>query len=337
MQYCIQHEEEAATDRGIVYLNLHPYQPLPRLAHGDEESDLPVSLLLDGKAIGVATMSAVTEAVGKLAGQFATVETIIHHFLGHSPEQIADMIRATGNERCRLWLHDFFTLCPNFILQRNNVRFCGAPPVESNACTLCLYGAERIDHLKRMGAFFDGIEVDIIAPSQFAADFWRAGTGLSASSITVLPHAAIEWVEHEPREEEDGKITVAFIGYPAPHKGWPVFENIVRTFRGDDLEFKFVYFGTSPIGLDQVDTVRVHVTAEEPDAMINALRERQVDFVLHWASCAETFSFVRRQNIWRRLGRRLAESGPRLGFDVRLRACGAASADMVSARRRSTS
>ncbi|WBU53012.1 TRAP transporter substrate-binding protein [Paracoccus sp. SCSIO 75233] len=27
---------------------------------------------------------------------------------------------------------------------------------------------------------------------------------------------------------------------------------------------------------------------------------------------------VRRQNIWRRLGRRLAESGPRLGFDVRL-------------------
>lgn len=37
---------------------------------------------------------------------------------------------------------------------------------------------------------------------------------------------------------------------------------------------------------------------------------------------------VRRQDIWLRWGRKLAESGPRLGVDVRRRACGAASADI---------
>lgn len=37
---------------------------------------------------------------------------------------------------------------------------------------------------------------------------------------------------------------------------------------------------------------------------------------------------VRRQNIWHRSRRRLAECGPRLGFDVRRRSCGAASADI---------
>ena len=36
---------------------------------------------------------------------------------------------------------------------------------------------------------------------------------------------------------------------------------------------------------------------------------------------------VRRQNIWRNLQRKLAECGPRLGVDVRRRACGVASAD----------
>jgi hypothetical protein len=36
---------------------------------------------------------------------------------------------------------------------------------------------------------------------------------------------------------------------------------------------------------------------------------------------------VRRQNIWRSSRRRLAEFGPRLGFDFRQRACGVASAD----------
>ena len=39
-------------------------------------------------------------------------------------------------------------------------------------------------------------------------------------------------------------------------------------------------------------------------------------------------AIVRRQNIWRRSRRKLAECGPRLGFDVRRRARGAASADI---------
>ena len=37
---------------------------------------------------------------------------------------------------------------------------------------------------------------------------------------------------------------------------------------------------------------------------------------------------VRRQNIWRRSRRKLAECGPRLGVDVKRRACGVASADI---------
>ena len=37
---------------------------------------------------------------------------------------------------------------------------------------------------------------------------------------------------------------------------------------------------------------------------------------------------VRRQNIWRNSWRKLAESGPRLGIDIRRRAFGAASADI---------
>jgi len=37
---------------------------------------------------------------------------------------------------------------------------------------------------------------------------------------------------------------------------------------------------------------------------------------------------VRRQNIWRNSRRRLAECRPRLGIDVRRRACGVASADV---------
>ncbi|MFN5086738.1 MAG: hypothetical protein ACK44O_12985 [Novosphingobium sp.] len=44
------------------------------------------------------------------------------------------------------------------------------------------------------------------------------------------------------------------------------------------------------------------------------------------AHCVNTLP-VRRQNIWHNSRRRLAECRPRLGFDVKRRACGVASAD----------
>ena len=46
------------------------------------------------------------------------------------------------------------------------------------------------------------------------------------------------------------------------------------------------------------------------------------------AVCSLLEDRVRRQNIWRNSRRKLAESGPRLGGDVKRRACGVASADV---------
>ncbi|WBU54962.1 hypothetical protein [Paracoccus sp. SCSIO 75233] len=56
---------------------------------------------------------------------------------------------------------------------------------------------------------------------------------------------------------------------------------------------------------------------------VTAIGDGTIDqFARHECRCGEMTKHgdrvVRRQNIWRRLGRRLAESGPRLGFDVRL-------------------
>ena len=46
------------------------------------------------------------------------------------------------------------------------------------------------------------------------------------------------------------------------------------------------------------------------------------------SAMVEASGSVRRQNIWRRSRRKLVESGPRLGIDIRRRAFGAASADI---------
>ncbi|MEP4699514.1 MAG: hypothetical protein ABJZ79_00035, partial [Parasphingorhabdus sp.] len=218
------------------------------------------------------------------------IDVIVHHSLGHNPEQIAELAQASGQARCWLWLHDFFTICPSFTLQRNGITFCNAPDLTSNACTLCLYGRERADHRRRMQAFFEAIDVNVLSPSQVTADLWHARSGLAPASLEVCPHMTLDWVKRKtPAPAERDEITIAFLGTPAPHKGWAAYDRLVRQFHTDS-RFRFVYCGSSPVPNSAVSHVPVHVTAETPDAMIEAVAAEQADLVLHWASWPETFS-----------------------------------------------
>lgn len=292
VQFCIQREEVKANERGLAYLNLSPYTPQPCLAKPDETSEFFITVVLDGTTHGVAQISAVIAALKENSNTTETVEAVIHHLMGHQPEEITNLIKATGLDQCKIWVHDFFTLCPSYALQRNNVSFCGAPKSNSNACALCLYGEERLSHQNRMTAFFDALNVDVIAPSQFSADFWSHKASLKHTKLSIRDHLTVEFVAKAKADPvSQGPITIAFVGYPGLHKGWPVFERLVKTTAHDTKKFRFLYFGIADVKLRNVENININVTAENPSAMIDSLAEENVDFVFHWASCAETFSF----------------------------------------------
>lgn len=291
VQFCIFREEQRAVEDGFLYLNIHPFQPLPRLAHLDQDPDVPVTLLLSGELLGTAAMSELIAAVKRLTAESFESEVIVHHLLGHNPEQVSELVRATGQDSCWFWVHDFFSICPSPGLQRNSVSPCNAPDVSSNACSLCLYGAERRAQQDRFARFFDELTVRVVAPSQFAARFWSEKARLKSSDLVVSEHMVVdqEIVQAAAQKAGEGPIRVAYLGFPGPYKGWPTFQRLVRNF-GHDPRFKFYYFGNSHISHRQIETVDVHVTAEDPDAMIRAIESNSIDLVLHWATCGETFS-----------------------------------------------
>ena len=68
--------------------------------------------------------------------------------------------------------------------------------------------------------------------------------------------------------------------------------------------------------------------ASDPRAVTDWFKETNEDVSPDYANTEGQFRRVRRQNIRHNSRRRLAECGPRLGGDVRRRACGAASADI---------
>jgi hypothetical protein len=299
IQLCIQQEERLAVEQEMLYLNVHPWQPLPVLASEKECSDPIVALVLAGKDVGACRSSVLTESMRQIYSELSIdIHIVVHSFLGHATWHLKDWVNLSKDRHCWVWLHDFFTLCPSYALQRNNVSFCGAPDISSNACAICVYGEPRRSHIELIRNFFFEVEITVISPSEAAKEFWLSKNHDLSAKVLVLPHAKLWWLSRKTntKQERIRPISIAYIGAVLTHKGWPVFERLHQDLSADS-RYEFVYFGSQKPPLSGIKFVSTRVTADEPWAMANAISEAGIDFVLHWASCFETFSFTTHEAI----------------------------------------
>lgn len=292
VQVCIQREEKQTLARNGRYLNLHPWQPLPRLAHLEDDPDPLMVLVLNGAHIGVAPMSVVIAAATAQAAQGVASYVTVHHMLGHNPEQITELVRSAAAKDTAIWLHDYFTLCPGVRLQRNDLDYCGAPDPVSNACGLCIYGMERPAHLARMQTFFAATRPKVLSPSQVTLDIWSGRATYPTGGVHAVPHVTLEMVPRgtSSPQSTSSRIKLGFLGSPSHHKGWSVFNQL--SYHPEMGErYDFVALTAAKVKL-RGRQVPVHVTADAPDAAARAVREQEIDLVLHWPNWPETFALT---------------------------------------------
>jgi len=285
VQLCIALEAKAAVGRGVDYLSLHPWQSLPTLAA--ENADPIIAIVANSDLLGHARMSKLVSAAKRLS--LKAPHIVIHHLMGQTPERLVEFAHALGVTETFLWLHDNFTLCPNYALQRNNVAFCNAPAAGSTACMICVYGRERLTHQARIEQLFQALDVHLLAPSKVALDYWKSRSALGVKSTQVHPHLRLRRRTAARGPDPAERCRIAFVGLPAPHKGWPLFQELQRRFASDD-RYEFWHFSSEPTAAE-MRHVPLISSADQPDAMAQAIRDHRIDLVIHWASCRETFSF----------------------------------------------
>ncbi|MDB5477238.1 MAG: glycosyl transferase, group 1 family protein, partial [Phenylobacterium sp.] len=137
VQLCLQREAAAVARAGRDHLHLYPAQPWPVLRV--KEAAL-LGVVWNGKPVGAFPPAAIAEAV---AGRGAGGGFAIHSLLGHSVKETLALLKAAGLKTGYFWLHDFASLCAGFHLLRDDVEDCAAPPPESAACNVCIYGPWR--------------------------------------------------------------------------------------------------------------------------------------------------------------------------------------------------
>ena len=277
---------------GWGYLHVSPGAPLPILADCGPAAEYRLRLRLNGHAIGVVRFPDLASVLAALRARGTKLAFIFHHLLGHVPELLARLPTA-ADEKPIVWLHDFFTLCPNFTLMRNDTAFCDGPPLGSAACMVCAAGADRRDQAPRIRAFFETVRPAVLAPSSSALELWQRRGGYPHAECTVVPLAQLTMAaQHDPVPAAiNARLRVAHLGGVSMHKGWHVFEALALAHAGDPrYEFYHLGLGSTPSSGYIREPVRVG--PDQRDAMIEAVVRNRIDVVILWSLWPETFSFT---------------------------------------------
>jgi hypothetical protein len=289
VQGILRDEEAGFLAAGFSYLHISPVYALPMAADAVAAEEYLSVVNLDGKKLGAFRFSDITNAL-KSAKPRMPLQFIVHHLYGQVPELIAEMGRTLKVRDPIVWVHDFSTLCAQYSLLRNNVKFCHAPPVDSTACSICVYGSVRRTYLDRVRAMFQALNPIVLSPSAFALDFWRLHGDLPHRARAVVPPARLTLSNVSPAKRT-GKLRVAHLGHRLYHKGWPVFSELAQ--RADPERYEFYRIGGTENSHDPgIHHVGAMVTAENPAAMVEAIGARGIDVVVNWSQCGETFNFT---------------------------------------------
>ena len=288
VQLCLQREAEALKSRRLDHLHLYPVTAWPTLRPDNLNST--VGVLWNGRDLGAFAANDLIQVLKDRPtseqGSFA-----IHSLLGHAVTEILAILAAAGMTKGFFWLHDFTSLCAGFHLMRNDVADCGAPPIDSAACGVCIYQAYRRDHIQAHVRLFEALELTVVAPSNSTYQTWRNATHAPLDQPYLIhPHATLLPATSRPKSPT-GVLKVAFLGMPAAHKGWLAFSDLAVRF-SDDPRYQFLHLASAPLPGAPGNFHQVSVTAENPLAMRDALMDLKVDVAIIWSLCRETFSFT---------------------------------------------
>jgi hypothetical protein len=294
-QIFIADEQRKFNADGYTYLQLSPHHP--RLAFAPEDDAVDLRMVIDGRDHGRIAISELAPMIARLAARdIGHRVLVLHSFLGFNSTAIATISRAFRPQDSFYWLHDYSSLCAGYNLLRNDVAFCHAPPPDSMACRVCVYGTGRALHLQETLRIFEQCDLQVLAPSRYALDLWSSRQSLPFASAAVHAHWRLR--ERQPirrRQALTGRaapVRVAFVGFPTASKGWPFFHDLVEHMSGDPGH-RFYHFEASGARIHPAITpVATAVTSASRWETVKLLSEHDIDIVLVLSTWPETFSFV---------------------------------------------
>ena len=254
---------------------------------------------------------------------------------------IGRMRAAIPDARLTVAVHDYFAVCPSFVLLNADGRYCGIPDVSE--CAACL---KR--HRARYVALSPPTEIGpwraLWGRCLAAADevrcfsdssrqlLLRAYPGLDRGRVSVIPHRVDYLPARLPRLDHAASLVIGVIGHISAQKGALLVKEMVARLDREDSEARVVVIGTLDVA---VASKRLRVTGDYRHAdLVDLIEANGINVFLFPSICPETFSYVTEEMIALGLpivAFDLGAPGERLRNYGRSRLCGEVSADSALA------
>ncbi len=300
VQILVSDEQRAFNDRDETYLHIAPAAARMMLADPGHGPFL-IHLTIDGCYLGLTTCHDLTQVFAELTPSMPVVRRfVVHCLLGHQVDPLIALHAALGTAAAIFWVNDYEAVCLGYNLLRNDVAFCGGPPLGSLACRICVYGENRPDHLAQLGRLFAAVPFHVVAPSPAALAVWKAAANLPHASAQVHEYAQVRvtairngLIGATQRGTADNPVRIGFAGYAAVNKGWHAFAQIAAAI-GDMGCYRLFHFTAQPADppLHGVETILTRVRPEARGAMVDTLVAASIDLVLVLSTWPETFCLV---------------------------------------------
>ncbi|WP_297959803.1 hypothetical protein [uncultured Ruminococcus sp.] len=286
-------QQRLLNEHGISVLHICPD---PDILRGRLHSDKIWVLVADGRyytmtnTFGVIRyMKAFIESGSELIG------VILHHLNNSSVRELLKILKST-DAKVYMYLHDYYTVCPESGLTRNYREFCGISFPDEQKCRGC---SCLKDTTVRRTAQISGLIKRIahrtifISPSQSVLENWtKAYPGMKSRTV-VIPHQIPmgKYKENMAPIGESEPVRIAFVGYQAPHKGWEEWKEAVKRAHEAGCGYKFYQMGSCNENIGFVHKADIDFK-KDIAAMTKALRANRIDCAVLWSLVPETYSFT---------------------------------------------
>jgi len=296
IQKFIRDESDIAKSLGYDYLHLTPSIPQIKFID-DSNSKFLVNCTFNDKFIGTLTSEDLVHIFTSLSIKREKLidVVVLHSVMGWNLKSLMSILEL-NKTKLFFYMHDYFSLCHEWKLLKNNLESCGSPALNSRSCEICAHNHGRDTHLSHIKKIFNLKNIKIVFPSLSAQKtFQNASVGITAAEV-VLPHIDVKQVNAKSSEfksvEEAAVSTVrlAFCGHPSEHKGYIHFLELVNQLTGSN-KFEFYHFGVHAVDFENIKFIKAEMK-DGSSNMSELIRKNHIDIVFVGSIWSETFNFI---------------------------------------------
>ena len=245
-------------------------------------------LVINGKTQGTFTEKELNNILNNT--EFKAI--LIHHLKSYSQNNVIIEKLKDVKYPIYYYIHDYHTICENHTLLKNNKSYCGCDGIKFRKCINCRFfilGKNSNKYFKKLFKLCKNIK--LVFPSEAVKEIWISifGEEYRYRCIVIPNQKESDDTYVIKKELNINKIKVAYVGYQNRVKGWDTFKKLSE-LNSDILDLYVI--GSCTEKLDNVKIIPVSFTTDGQDAMINAIKENNIDIAFLWSIRPETYGFT---------------------------------------------